>query len=96
MAPASSGQLVYAFLSVCEQGVAFILSAIEIRKTVLSKQWTTQETYSFPSFAGVSVISVAHFVKGSSAKKSRLIKSSDFRACLSALVFFLVDVSASL
>ncbi len=44
------------------------------------------ETYSFPSEAFISVISVIHFFRGLSAVKSRFIKSSDFRASLSALV----------
>jgi hypothetical protein len=44
------------------------------------------ETYSFPSAAFISVISVIHFVRGVAALKWRFNKSSDLRASRSALV----------
>ena len=56
------------------------------RKALHPKQSKMAETYSFPSQPLISVISVTHFVSGSSAWKSRFNRSSDFLASLSAFV----------
>ena len=65
---------------------AFIVVPIARPRTPRSKQSKIADTYSFPSDAGISVISVIHFSNGESEWKSRFNRSSDFMASRSAFV----------
>ena len=86
MAPRILGYALAAFSSVSLHKEAFIFVSIAKPITLESKQSKMAETYSFPSQPLISVISVTHFVSGSSAWKSRFNRSSDFLASLSAFV----------
>ena len=61
-APLSAGQAWTALSGVRSHNAAFMLVSIASPRTAASKQSNMADTYSFPSFALISVISVTHFL----------------------------------
>ena len=65
---------------------AFMFVSIASPRTAASKQSNMADTYNFPSFALISVMSVTHYFNGSADVKSRFSRSSGLRASRSAFV----------
>lgn len=86
MAPLKPGWDLQALVRVCFTSSAFIFVSMARPRTATSKQSKIAETYSLPSLAFISVISVTALVRGVSDLKFLFIRSSDLRASFSALV----------